>query len=100
MNLINNALDAIDATGKVTVRTGADQKTVWVVIGDTGPGIAADVQARIFEPFFTTKPVGKGMGLGLTVAYIIVQRHGGRIDVDSSPGKGSRFTIHLPIFDV
>lgn len=98
-SLINNALDAIenDANGKVTVRTGSDQNTAWLVIGDTGPGMTAEVQTRVFEPFYTTKPVGKGMGLGLTVAHIIVQKHGGRIDVDSSPGKGSRFTVHLPL---
>ena len=70
---------------------------VRIEIRDTGHGIAAENLPRIFEPFFTTKPVGKGTGLGLSLAYSIVQRHQGRIEVDSAPGSGSVFRLVLPV---
>jgi len=66
-------------------------------VADTGSGIAPDTLSRIFDPFFTTKAVGKGTGLGLSLAYGIVQKHRGRIAVESEPGKGTLFRIHLPI---
>lgn len=97
MNLIVNASHAISENGVITVRTGRNDDWVWIEIGDNGSGIPEDIRSRIFEPFFTTKPVGKGTGLGLSVSYNIVNKHGGRIEVDSEIGKGTRFTIHLPI---
>jgi len=68
-----------------------------VEIGDNGAGIPPEVLNRIFDPFFTTKPVGKGTGLGLSVSYSIVNKHSGRIEVASEVGKGTRFTVHLPL---
>jgi two-component system, NtrC family, sensor kinase len=97
MNLIVNASHAITANGIISVRTGMNGDWVWIEIGDNGEGIPAQNLTRIFEPFFTTKPVGKGTGLGLSLSYNIVASHGGRIAVDSAPGKGARFTMHLPV---
>ncbi|MBL8215635.1 MAG: cyclic nucleotide-binding domain-containing protein [Bryobacterales bacterium] len=95
-NLIDNALDAMNGNGKLTVTTQREGDGVCVQIGDTGPGIPEAVRNRIFDPFFTTKPVGKGTGLGLDTVYrIITARHGGTITVNSVPGD-TRFTVHLP----
>jgi PAS domain S-box-containing protein len=99
MNLLANAIDASHEGGKVTVRTSAQNGSIQVAVADTGSGIDPAVRARIFDPFFTTKPIGEGTGLGLSISYGIVQDHGGRIDVDSTPGKGSTFTIVLPFRD-
>ena len=97
MNLIVNAAQAIKDNGVITIRTGIDNDGVWIEIGDNGAGIAPDIMTRIFDPFFTTKPVGKGTGLGLSLSFNIVAKHGGRIDVTSELGQGTRFTVHLPI---
>jgi len=97
MNLLVNAAHAIAERGVITIRTGQAGEWVWIQIEDTGSGMSADTMQRIFEPFFTTKPIGKGTGLGLSVSYGIVNRHGGRIEVHSELGKGTRFTVHLPI---
>jgi PAS domain S-box-containing protein len=97
MNLLINASQAITANGVITIRTGCSKDWVWVEIGDNGAGIPPEVLSRIFDPFFTTKPVGKGTGLGLSLSYNIVNKHGGRIEVASEVGKGTRFTVHLPI---
>ncbi len=87
-NLIDNAVDAMDGTGTLTVRTYADARHVVVEIRDTGPGMTDEVAAHAFEPFFTTKEVGKGTGLGLDISRrIIVERHGGEIGVESVPGS-------------
>jgi PAS domain S-box-containing protein len=97
MNLIVNASHAIKETGVITIRTGAENGWVWVEIGDNGIGIAPENLSRIFDPFFTTKPIGQGTGLGLSLSYNIVKTHGGRIEVASELGKGTRFTVHLPV---
>ncbi len=97
MNLLVNAAHAIEQHGVITVRTGTEQEWVWVEVEDTGKGIAPEHLNRLFEPFFTTKPIGKGTGLGLSISYGIVQKHGGRIEVKSEPGRGSRFRVWLPI---
>jgi signal transduction histidine kinase len=96
-NLIENAAQAMDGEGTLTIRTARDDDRVLVEIGDTGPGIPADIQKRIFEPFFTTKPVGVGTGLGLDIAWrIVVNKHHGDLRVESVPGD-TRFEVRLPI---
>lgn len=98
MNLLVNAAQAIEHQGKIFVRSGAENNQAWFEIEDTGQGMSEEVRNRIFEPFFTTKPVGKGTGLGLSISYdIIVKKHGGNLDVRSTPGKGTCFRIWLPI---
>ncbi len=97
LNLLVNAAQAIELRGRITVRTGADDRTVWLEVEDTGCGISAEHRKHLFEPFFTTKEVGKGTGLGLHVAYCIVEAHGGRIDVRSEAGAGACFRVTLPL---
>lgn len=97
LNLLVNAAFAIETTGTLTIRSGHDDSWAWFEIEDSGCGMSEQVQKRIFEPFFTTKPVGKGTGLGLSVSYGIISKHGGRIEVFSTPGVGTRFRIWLPI---
>jgi signal transduction histidine kinase len=98
MNLLVNAAQAIDTQGTITVRTQSGGEG-WVKIDiiDTGKGIAKDNIHRVFEPFYTTKPVGKGTGLGLSLSYGIIASHHGRIGVESEVGKGTTFTILLPV---
>lgn len=96
-NLLVNAVQAIEQRGTIWVRTGHAGDFVWVEIEDNGKGIEPEHLGRIFEPFFTTKPVGKGTGLGLSVTYGIVEKHGGRIEVASELGKGTRFRVWLPV---
>ena len=81
----------------MTVRTAAEDGQVRIDVIDDGHGINPTIRDRIFDPFFTTKPIGKGTGLGLSISYGIVQDHGGTIEVDSTPGEGSRFTVRLPL---
>ena len=95
-NIIDNAIDAMKGQGELTIRTYAEDGQVVVEIADNGPGIPPHIQSRIFEAFFTTKPPGVGTGLGLNIAYNIVQRHSGRITVKSQPGE-TRFQVRLPI---
>lgn len=97
MNLLVNAAHAIEKFGRITLRTGLEYDEVWLEVEDTGKGIEPKVLNRIFEPFFTTKPVGKGTGLGLALSYTIVQKHNGRIEVESEVGTGTRFRVYLPI---
>jgi signal transduction histidine kinase len=102
LNLVINAEQAMltaNGRGTLVVRTwhDADQESVILEINDDGPGIPDDVQPKIFDPFFTTKEVGKGTGLGLTVAYAIVQEHGGRIRLESRPQSGASFYVELPV---
>lgn len=97
MNLLVNAAHAIGpARGRITLRTGCDGEQVWFSVGDNGCGIAPQDLGRIFDPFFTTKEVGKGTGLGLSLSYGIVQKHQGRIEVESALGQGSTFRVTLP----
>jgi signal transduction histidine kinase len=96
-NLIENAVQAMDGHGTLTVRTGMDRDLLFVEFADTGPGVPVDIQTRIFEPFFTTKPVGKGTGLGLDISYrIVVKKHHGDLTVQSVPGD-TRFRVCLPL---
>lgn len=97
MNLMVNAAHAIEDRGVITVSTGRVNDEVWVEVRDNGKGIAQENLKRIFDPFFTTKPVGKGTGLGLSLAYGIIQKHKGRIEVESGVGKGTSFRVWLPI---
>ena len=97
MNLLVNAAHAIETQGVIRLRTGCDAQQVWIEVIDDGVGIAPEIMQRIFDPFFTTKPLGKGTGLGLSLAWGIVQRHQGTIEVTSEPGKGSTFRVLLPI---
>jgi two-component system NtrC family sensor kinase len=97
LNLLVNAGQAIGAEGKITLSTGVEGSDVWIRVEDTGSGVSEENLSRIFDPFFTTKPVGEGTGLGLSVSYAIVGKHGGRIDVASEVGRGTQFTVRLPI---
>lgn len=101
MNLFINAAHAIKEKGVIAINTGTETKEgvdyVWIKVTDTGGGIAPENLNRIFEPFFTTKPVGSGTGLGLSLAYGIIKKHNGQISVQSAVGKGTRFTIYLPV---
>jgi signal transduction histidine kinase/DNA-binding response OmpR family regulator len=100
MNLLVNAAHAMEERGVITIRTGTENIWVWVEISDTGKGIEPEHLNRIFDPFFTTKPVGTGTGLGLSLSYGIVEKHGGRIEVDSELGKGTTFRVWLPVHQV
>ncbi len=98
MNLLINAIQAMPEGGNIGIRAETDVAgTVRIDVSDTGVGIDPQKQQHIFEPFFTTKEVGKGTGLGLSVTYSIVKRHGGRMEVRSEPGKGSVFSVFLPV---
>jgi CheY-like chemotaxis protein/anti-sigma regulatory factor (Ser/Thr protein kinase) len=102
LNLVINAEQAMLAAngrGSLVIRTWhhAQHEAVALQVSDDGPGISPEVKPKIFDPFFTTKETGKGTGLGLTVAYAIVQEHGGSIRVDSSPDGGASFTVELPV---
>jgi signal transduction histidine kinase len=100
MNLLLNAAQSVETNGTVTIRSASAADEVWVEVEDTGHGIAADDLRHIFDPFFTTRPVGQGLGLGLSVSFGIVAKHGGRIEVSSELGKGSVFRVCLPIVQV
>jgi signal transduction histidine kinase len=96
-NLIDNAIHAVNGTGRICIGTSLEDSQVVVEIVDFGVGIPPEVQARLFEPFFTTKTVGAGTGLGLVISNrIIADRHGGEIEFESHPGK-TRFTVRLPV---
>jgi len=95
LNLIINAIEAMPDGGELTIATACANDWLQVSIHDTGPGVNPDDAAKIFEPFYTTKATGTG--LGLSVSYGIIQRHGGRIDVKGVPGEGATFTVSLPM---
>ena len=97
MNLIVNAAHAIEQRGVITLSTGVAEDFAWVEVADSGRGMTPEVQRRIFEPFYTTKAVGQGTGLGLSLSFSIVQKHGGRIEVESEIGVGTRFRVWIPL---
>jgi signal transduction histidine kinase len=100
-NLMNNAAEAMESQGKgtltITTKLAPFGQGVKISVADTGVGISEENRAKLFTPFFTTKPVGKGTGLGLSIVYGIVKMHRGQIQVQSDEGKGTTFTITLPI---
>jgi signal transduction histidine kinase len=99
-NLVSNAIKYTPSGGVVSVEAGADNGAIWIRVSDTGPGIAPEEQARIFTPFYRGRQAGRfprGMGLGLTIARDLVVAHGGRLEVASTPGKGSHFTMWVPL---
>nr|WP_271412262.1 ATP-binding protein [Pseudomonas sp. Q1-7] len=96
LNLFTNAAQAMDAPGRIQVKSWADAGHVCISVQDSGRGMPPEVLQRIFDPFFTTKPVGEGTGLGLSISYKIIRDHGGSIRVASEPGRGTRFLISLP----
>jgi two-component system NtrC family sensor kinase len=100
LNLINNAMDAMEKTGgTIEIRTWREREDIVIQVADNGPGIPEANLSRIFDPFFTTKPVGMGTGLGLSICYGIIKRMGGRIMVSSKAREGSTFFVYLPAGD-
>ncbi|MCU7251830.1 ATP-binding protein [Pseudomonas koreensis] len=98
MNLVVNAAQAMGSErGTITLRTGQQGETAWIEVADNGSGIAPQTLQKIFDPFFTTKPVGQGTGLGLSLSYGIVKKHGGEITVNSELGVGTTFRVELPL---
>ena len=97
LNLLLNAADAVGDAGTIRGASAVVGARARVDVADDGSGIAPEQLARVFDPFFTTKPVGKGTGLGLAISYEIVQRHGGEIEVRSELGRGTVFSVWLPL---
>ncbi|HEY4158875.1 MAG TPA: ATP-binding protein [Polyangiaceae bacterium] len=97
MNLVANALDAVEDGGKIWIELGAEDGRYAIRVSDSGPGIPAEIRERVVEPFFTTKPVGKGTGLGLSITYSIVQKHEGSLVLSERPGGGAQICIFLPL---
>lgn len=96
MNLVANAIDAVQDGGSVTLRARLEDEDCVIEVSDTGPGVPPELRERVFEPFFTTKPVGQGTGLGLSMTYAIVQKHGGTLHIHDVPGGGARMVIRIP----
>ncbi len=97
MNILSNAIQAIDENGEIFIKTKSEGSNVIIQIRDSGKGMTDEVQKRVFEPFYTTKGMGKGTGLGLSISYSIVEQHNGKIDISSEPSKGTEFIITLPV---
>jgi signal transduction histidine kinase len=96
LNLFLNAKDAMPAGGMLEVRSSSTNGTVEIEVSDTGIGIQRENLTRVFDPFFTTKAIGRGTGLGLSVSYGIIKEHAGKIEVRSTPGKGTSFRLEFP----
>jgi len=97
MNILSNAIQSIPGKGEIFIKTREEKDVVIISIRDTGSGISDEIKHKIFDPFFTTKEVGKGTGLGLSISYGIIERHNGKIEVNSEIGKGTQFIISLPV---
>ena len=97
MNILHNATDAIEGEGAIQIKTWKENGNIKLSFKDSGKGMPGSLHSKIFEPFFTTKDVGKGTGLGLSIAYGIIEKHKGNIGVQSEEGKGTTFTLTLPI---
>ena len=99
INLLTNARDAMPQGGEIIIRSDYDKKRqqIKLQVQDSGVGFNPKLKTKIFDPFFTTKPIGKGTGLGLSIVMGIINAHGGTIDVDTKPKKGTTFTIYLPL---
>jgi len=97
LNLAKNALDAMPRGGTLAITSALSEGSIVVTVSDTGIGMSENVRKRIFDPFFTTKEPGKGTGLGLAICHDIVEKHQGSIGVTSAEGKGTAFTIKLPV---
>jgi signal transduction histidine kinase len=97
MNILSNAVDAIDDKGTITLKTSISKGIIQISIKDTGPGIPENIREKIFDPFYTTKGVGKGTGLGLSISQSIIEKHKGNISVKSETGKGTEFIISIPV---
>jgi len=100
INILINSLDAIEGEGTIIVKISGNEENIVVEISDNGCGISNDAITKIFDPFYTTKEVGKGTGLGLSVSYGIIKKLKGNISIESKVGKGSKFTIQIPIYKV
>ena len=96
LNIIDNALDAVQTGGQIDITTSMSQKEVYIQIGDNGPGINSEILEKIWEPFFTTKEAGKGTGLGLSICNDIIHKLGGNLTVSNKQEGGALFTIKLP----
>jgi signal transduction histidine kinase len=99
-NLLSNAIKYTPPKGTVSLDAGAEGEEAWIRVSDTGPGIGPEEQGRIFAPFYRSQPgrrFPQGMGLGLSIAFSLAAAHGGRLELDSAPGQGSRFTVWLPL---
>lgn len=97
MNLISNAIDAIQGKGEITISTRQEDGSFVIVIRDSGQGIPEHIRSRIFEPFFTTKPIGVGTGLGLAISYGVINAHRGSIDFTTEMGEGTEFVVKIPL---
>ena len=97
LNLLVNAAHSIKKNGSIVVTTSQVDNSVLLSVSDNGCGMSEEVMKRVFEPFYTTKEVGMGTGLGLSISYSIIQKHHGEIQVESEPGKGTTFTVRLPV---
>ena len=96
LNLFLNSIQAMPEGGALTVRVGRMDGYLGIEVSDNGVGIAPENIDKLFDPFFTTKEIGEGTGLGLSVCYGIIERHGGSIRIDSEPGAGTTVTVRLP----
>ena len=97
LNLLKNAGQAIEDQGTIRLSSHATPTHIIVQIADTGTGIAPELIPKLFDPFFTTKEIGQGTGLGLAISHGIIEKHGGEINVESEVGKGTVFTVSLPL---